>query len=163
MRNDNLQKQLRFAEVALNRAVDLAVAGKIAEDKCEEVAKQFYLFLQSLTQISEAEVIHKAIKAPSPFKGEGDTGGKTKGAKLGAKATEEIHKTDDARESELKEKLNRIRELVISLGWVAENKVKFTDYLKANFHKEDIHQLTDGELTTLKLILQQKVSKKRNQ
>jgi len=63
------------AQTALNRAVDLAVGGcmpipkqsgsidiSIVEDLIGSTARSFYQLLQSLTQISEAEVIESEVK-----------------------------------------------------------------------------------------------------
>ena len=55
------------AQTSLNRAVDLAVAGinnkiEIETTYVAEHARKFYQLLQSLTQISEAQVIHKEVK-----------------------------------------------------------------------------------------------------
>ena len=63
------------AQTSLNRAVDLAVGGcmpipkesgsidlSIVQELIADTAKEFYLLLQSLTEISEAEVIHREIK-----------------------------------------------------------------------------------------------------
>ena len=69
------------AQTALNRAVELAIAGQIAPERCEETAKHFYLFLQSLTQISEAEIIQTKVKE---VKIETQTSEKVKGNKAGA-------------------------------------------------------------------------------
>ena len=49
------------AQTALNRAVELVIAGQIPFERCEEAAKHIYIFLQGLTQISEAEVIQSKI------------------------------------------------------------------------------------------------------
>lgn len=60
------------AQTALNRAVDLAVAGKVpmggvagSETFFRDIkttTREFYQLLQSLTQISEAQIIYKEIK-----------------------------------------------------------------------------------------------------
>ena len=69
------------AQTALNRAVDLAVAGQLAPERCEETAKHFYLFLQTLTLISEAEIIQTKVKE---VKTETQTSEEVKGNKAGA-------------------------------------------------------------------------------
>jgi len=67
------------AQTSLNRAVDLAVAGKIGEpplQRFDEIAgytRAFYQLLQSLTQISEGEVIHREIKALAKSKSDKET------------------------------------------------------------------------------------------
>jgi len=50
------------AQTALNRAVDLAIADKITLHEIGEFTKEMYIGIQSLTQISEAEVIRREIK-----------------------------------------------------------------------------------------------------
>ena len=61
MRDDNAQKQMRFAETALNRAVDIAIATQDIKE-IESHARIFYQLLQSLTLISETKAIYQEIK-----------------------------------------------------------------------------------------------------
>ena len=68
------------AQTSLNRAVDLAIAGQIAPERCEEKAKHFYLFLQSLVAISEAEIIQSKIAEIKESKAEAQTSQEVKGS-----------------------------------------------------------------------------------
>jgi len=71
------------AQTSLNRAVDLAIAGQIAPERCEETAKHFYLFLQSLVAISEAEVIQRKIAEIKGSEVEAQTSEKVKSNETG--------------------------------------------------------------------------------
>ena len=71
------------AQTSLNRAVDLAIAGQIAPERCEETAKHFYLFLQSLVAISEAEIIRSKIAEIKGSEVEAQTSEKVKSNETG--------------------------------------------------------------------------------
>jgi len=67
---DEFKQNSIMAQTALNRAVDLAIADKVTMAGQQDlkpimlVAREFYALLQNLTKISDAEVIHDAIKKP---------------------------------------------------------------------------------------------------
>jgi len=96
LRIEETKRRSIEAQVSLKSAIDLAIGGlmpipkeggsidlTIVQELIKDTAKEFYLLLQSLTQISEAEVIQRAMKeayppiqvissvtSPSPSKGE---------------------------------------------------------------------------------------------
>ena len=59
---DEFKQNSIMAQTALNRAVDLAIADKITLEGIKAMAEAYYLFLEGLCKVSDAEVIHDAIK-----------------------------------------------------------------------------------------------------
>ena len=79
LRIEETKRRSIEAQVSLKSAIDLAIGGlmpipkeggsidlTIVQELIKDTAKEFYLLLQSLTQISEAEVIQRAIKEAKP-------------------------------------------------------------------------------------------------
>ncbi len=162
------------AQTSLNRAVDIAIAFKWdkIEDKetIKQLAREFYQLLQSLTQISEADVIHKAIKEA---KSESNIPRKTErfqdipsikdrgedkqhsGEETGKPRADDTGGDEDPRE--------RIKKLYQQRGMWQEGKGwtyhLVTTHIKGITGKMDIKQLTDTELTNVEsdLIAQIKI------
>ena len=165
------------AQTSLNRAVDLATAYIGIADKTtnpntidfkwiEGFTEAFYQLLQSLTQISEADVIHKAIKeAKSETSGDIKGGKDISTTKTGQHSREASGKprADDTGGDE--DPRERIKKLYQQRGMWQEGKGwtfhLVTTHIKGITGKMDIKQLTDTELTNIEsdLIAQIKIIK----
>ncbi len=168
------------AQTSLNRAVDLAIAdrlGLIAGEQnnlnvLRETAREFYQLLQSLTQMSEADVIHKAIKEA---KSESNIPKKTESSQdippIEDRGEDKQHSGEETGEPRAgdtrgdEDPRERIKKLYQQRGMWQEGKGwtfhLVTTHIKGITGKMDIKQLTDAELMNIEsdLIAQIKIIK----
>ena len=79
MRNEKLERELKFAEISLKSTIHLAVAGLIKKEEIAEWTRKIYTDLYSLIVISEAEIIQTKL---NEVKIETQTSEKGKGNKV---------------------------------------------------------------------------------
>ena len=128
------------AQTALNRAVDLAVAnignGDLPDIK--DTAREFYQLLQSLTQITEAEVIHRELKSI-----------KTPTEQAGQSPREEPRADDSRGDKDTKE---RIKELYQQKGWWTGREwtsPEVVKHIKGITGRLDINKASEDELINI--------------
>jgi len=141
------------AQTALNRAVDLAIAcDSDMEDMpkdmdiIKQIAKEFYQLLQSLTLISEAQVI---IKGAKDAQKQGDK--KVEPSKE-AETSQEIS-PDEVRQASAKHaRVAHIRELAGGKHW---KEVTLKSYIKNTLHTDaTLEELSEENLITLQSTLE---------
>ena len=128
------------AQVSLKTAVDLAVANIGTGDlpDIKDTAREFYQLLQSLTQITEAEVIHRELKST-----------KTPTEQAGQSPREEPRADDSRGDKDTKE---RIKELYQQKGWWTGREwtsPEVVKHIKGITGRLDINKASEDELINI--------------